>query len=108
MNFVGNVSGFGSTGNDLKYAPVRILSNSDCAKVYGTGVITNTTLCTVGFNVIGSGACTGDIGSPLVIRLNGTKQILAGIVSFTSARGCASSDPTGYTRISKYAKWLEF
>lgn len=107
MNFVGNVSGFGSTG-DLIYAPVRILSNSDCSKVYGTGAITDNKLCTVGFNVNNQGACNGDIGSPLVIRKSGTTDILVGFVSFTSSRGCTSGDPTGYTRISKYAKWLEF
>lgn len=101
---VGSVSGFGSTGN-LNYALVRILSNLECSRVYGTGFISDTKLCTVGYNMNAQGACDGDSGAPLVILKNKI-NILVGVVSFTFYRGCASGDPTGYTRTSKYVKWI--
>lgn len=50
------VSGWGVTENsesivsDLVYAPVNVISNAECAEVFGNSVVTDVVLCAVGGN----------------------------------------------------------
>jgi len=48
----------------------------------------------------------GDSGGALVIqRDGGFTQI--GVVSFFSSLGCASGNPSGYTRVSYLVDWIK-
>lgn len=46
----------------------------------------------------------GDSGSPLACRLDGIEYVV-GLVSF--GHGCASNNPSVYTRVSQYIGWVE-
>lgn len=111
-NFPAIVSGYGRieettvSSRYLRYAPVRVVGNPECARIYGSHVVTQATLCTVGHQVIEQGPCNGDSGGPLSLRDNGT-DILIGVATFVSSQGCSSDRPSGYMRTSMYLSWLE-
>lgn len=62
--------------------------------------------CGIGMN--GSGACMGDSGSPLVIKL-GTKWVLSGIISagLILDRKCSVKSGAVYTNISEFTNWIQ-
>lgn len=84
---------------------MRIISNAECATVYGTSVIQNSTMCAIGWDQTNQNVCQGDSGGPLVINDNGA-HIQIGIVSFVSNRGCSTGDPSGYIRTASYLHWI--
>ncbi|KAB5553821.1 hypothetical protein PHYPO_G00043120 [Pangasianodon hypophthalmus] len=87
----------------LQEVQVPIVSNSDCAKAYGSGSITDNMMC-AGLTQGGKDSCQGDSGGPLVVNINGT-WVQAGIVSF--GNGCALPKIPGvYTRVSQYQDWI--
>ncbi|XP_026994987.2 chymotrypsinogen A-like [Tachysurus fulvidraco] len=89
----------------LQEVKLQIVSNSDCAQKYSQFIITDGMMCAIS-PVSGQDTCQGDSGGPLEVKFNGS-WIQGGIVSFTSARGCASpSIPSGYTRVSQYEDWI--
>ncbi|CAB3376413.1 Hypothetical predicted protein [Cloeon dipterum] len=102
------VSGFGKTSDSSSASPsmqfvnLTVISNLDCAKFYGTDIITSSTLCT---QVPKKSTCQGDSGGPLVIPdgPNSYKQI--GVVSFGSASGCLAG-PSGFIRVTSYLTWI--
>ncbi|XP_053095328.1 serine protease 33-like isoform X1 [Pangasianodon hypophthalmus] len=105
------VTGYGKIGYNvnlpspktLQEVQVPIVSNSDCAKVYRPGSITDNMMC-AGLAEGGKDSCQGDSGGPLVVNINGT-WVQAGIVSFGS--GCALPKIPGvYTRVSQYQDWI--
>jgi len=55
-----------------------------------------------------SGVCNGDSGGPLVVNNNGVIMV-AGVISFTSAAGCAYHPdlPDVYSRVSTHADWIK-
>merc|ERR1712154_391626 len=53
----------------------------------------------------GSGACTGDSGSPLVCENELGEDVVVGLVSFS--KKCGTGVPDVYTRISKYIDWIQ-
>jgi trypsin len=94
------VAGWGVTQEDgnlsrnLKFAQLRIVSNRDCAKVYGNS-IDEGTICAY---ADGADACQGDSGGPL-FTFDGQKLTVVGIVSF--GEGCARPNIPGvYARVS--------
>ncbi|XP_065095013.1 collagenase-like [Ochlerotatus camptorhynchus] len=112
QNVIGIVSGFGRTSdasqsisNYLKYENMRLISNSECANVYGTSVIKDSTLCAIGSERTNQNVCQGDSGGPLVTQENGG-YIQIGIVSFVSNRGCSTGDPSGYIRTASFLDWI--
>ncbi|XP_045899466.1 serine protease 33-like [Micropterus dolomieu] len=82
-----------------------IVGNRECNCNYGVGTITDNVIC-AGLTAGGKGTCHGDGGGPLVSKQGG-RWIQAGIVTFTSSRGCAQPNlPSGYTRVSQYQSWI--
>ncbi|KAB5553823.1 hypothetical protein PHYPO_G00043140 [Pangasianodon hypophthalmus] len=87
----------------LQEVQVPIVSNSDCAKAYGSGSITDNMMC-AGLTQGGKDSCQGDSGGPLVVKIGGT-WVEAGIVSF--GHECALPNfPGVYTRVSQYEDWI--
>ncbi|XP_020854845.1 putative threonine protease PRSS50 isoform X2 [Phascolarctos cinereus] len=94
----------------LHEAEIQVLSNDECDSRYHEisevpsiiRIVTPTMLCSDYSR--GKGFCFGDDGSPLVCEVDGT-WFQAGIVSWTL--GCAQRDtPSVYSRVSKYALWI--
>lgn len=96
----------GSTHTQLHFVSVRVINNTECSNVYGSNLVCDTTMCSVG--VAGrenAGACTGDMDGPLVFQDNSAwRQIW--VISFHSARGCETTDPTGYVRVAYFLDWI--
>lgn len=97
------VAGWGSTyegGNVssvLKYTAVKTISNSECARAYGSDIYDGN-LCAY---ASGTDSCQGDSGGPLY-SYDGTKMTLVGIVSW--GNGCARQGYPGvYTRASYFS-----
>ncbi|XP_058462610.1 collagenase-like isoform X2 [Malaya genurostris] len=112
QNLMGVVSGYGRTSdasqsisNVLRYENMRIISNADCATIYGTSVIRNSTMCAIGWERTNQNVCQGDSGGPLVVKEN-ESYVQIGIVSFVSNRGCSTGDPSGYIRTASYVHWI--
>ncbi|XP_045899464.1 transmembrane protease serine 9-like [Micropterus dolomieu] len=82
-----------------------IVGNRECNCNYRVGAITDNVIC-AGLTAGGKGICHGDGGGPLVSK-QGSRWIQAGIVTFTSSKGCAQPNiPSGYTRVSQYQSWI--
>lgn len=94
-----------SISNYLKYENMRLISNSECANVYGTSVIKASTLCAIGSERTNQNVCQGDSGGPMVTEEDGG-YIQIGIVSFVSNRGCSTGDPSGYIRTASFLDWI--
>jgi len=91
---------------DLKFVPLRVITQDDCEAIYGGLVINANKLCcdAEGGSV---STCSGDSGGPLVItEADGTITEI-GIVSFGVSLGCESGWPAAFTRITEYLDWLE-
>ncbi|XP_045899465.1 tryptase-like [Micropterus dolomieu] len=106
-------TGWGSVGTgvslpfpqNLMEVQLPVVGNRECTCNYGVSLITNNKMCT-GFSAGGKDVCQGDGGGPLVSKQGG-RWIQAGIVSFTSSKGCAQPNiPSGYTRVSQYQSWI--
>ncbi|CAH2101573.1 unnamed protein product [Euphydryas editha] len=105
----GRTYDIGPTSNELRQVDVPVIDNAECDRVYPGGYIIDSTLCTS--TRYGRGICNGDSGGPLTIRRNSNDSqnandnLLIGITSFSSARGC-SYGPSGYSRVSSFASWI--
>ncbi|CAD7087581.1 unnamed protein product [Hermetia illucens] len=110
-NSIATLVGFGRLGNTgspasrLQFAKVKILPEKKCQSYYGSLVSTTNTMCSVGSENDVQGACPNDNGSPLIITEKLT-DILIGIASFISTKGCEAGHPTGYVRIGPYVTWI--
>ncbi|XP_059608219.1 brachyurin-like [Phlebotomus argentipes] len=107
------VSGFGRTtntgpiSNQLMFTNIRIISNAECAGVYGTNVIIASTICGRGWDFNSQSTCNGDSGGPLILRQGGASGDLhIGVVSFVSGAGCDSGHPSGYARSTHFTEWV--
>lgn len=114
VNETVTASGYGRTNNtggispDLMRVDLVGISNEECMEAYGN-IIVNSTLCASwdrGTGQSGQSTCSGDSGGPL--NYNGPDgQVLVGVVSFVSSRGCDSGAPSGYARVSSFVDWIE-
>ncbi|XP_065357019.1 serine protease 1-like [Calliphora vicina] len=86
---------------DLQWARMEVISNSACARTYGS-TITSSNLCvsTPG----GVSTCKGDSGGPLVLE---SSKVQVGLTSFGSIAGCAKGYPAAFTRVTSYLEWIE-
>ncbi|GAB0099447.1 serine protease 3-like [Sergentomyia squamirostris] len=105
------VSGFGRTtntgpvSNSLMWTHIRIISNAECAGVYGTSVIVASTICGRGWVHDSQSTCNGDSGGPLILR-RADGDLHIGVVSFVSGAGCDSGHPSGYARSTHFIDWV--
>ena len=96
----GRTSTYGGTSSRLLGTAVNI--DSGCG---AWAFIPASEVCA--WNGGSSGVCRGDSGGPLVTKVNNVVY-LAGVVSYGSASGCATSTyPDVYTRVSYFKNWIE-
>ncbi|XP_076380535.1 trypsin-7 [Megalopta genalis] len=90
----------GRLTNQLRKVEVPLVSNTECAQLYGTRPITRRMICAGYVNLGGKDACQGDSGGPMV-----QYGKLIGIVSW--GIGCARpSYPGVYTRVTVLRSWI--
>ncbi|XP_045511351.1 collagenase-like [Colias croceus] len=85
----------------LRHVNLPVITNAECARVYGSGSVIASTLCVSGAN--GRSTCSGDSGGPLTINNNG---LLIGITSFGSISGCQRGFPAGFARVTSFNSWF--
>nr|CAD7447419.1 unnamed protein product [Timema bartmani] len=89
----------GSSPDNLMEVSLPIVTNAQCAQIYGSSSITNSMLC-AGYVAGGKDSCQGDSGGPLV---SGGVQV--GIVSWGGE--CAAVGIAGvYVRVSAIRDWV--
>ncbi|KAJ0176085.1 hypothetical protein K1T71_008259 [Dendrolimus kikuchii] len=114
QNFVGwtaLASGYGLTADGgsiptsqrLSSVSIPVITNAECAAVYGTNFVHASNICTSGAG--GRGTCSGDSGGPLVVTSN-NRRILIGVTSYGAAAGCAAGFPAAFARVTSYVSWL--
>ncbi|XP_055532527.1 collagenase-like [Wyeomyia smithii] len=102
------VSGFGQQKDNggvaqkLQYAPLTVISNTECMLVYGPAAIKTSNVCARGVNR--ESACHGDSGGPLVLEQDRT---LVGVVSFGTLWGCERGLPVVYARVTEFRDWIK-
>ncbi|XP_045488425.1 transmembrane protease serine 9 [Pieris rapae] len=92
-------SGGITTSQQLRHVTLPVISNADCAAVYGSGPVISSTICVSGGN--GRSTCGGDSGGPLVAN-----NQLIGITSFGAAAGCQRGFPAGFARVTSFNSWI--
>jgi trypsin len=97
---MGVVSDEGNVPDALQEAQVSKTSDSDCELWWRKDP--EIVMCAWGRDGTISTTCSGDSGGPLVDKSGN----LVGLVSFGDSRSCQIR-PTGYTRISSFADWIE-
>ncbi|KAL0828772.1 hypothetical protein ABMA28_003686 [Loxostege sticticalis] len=111
LGYQATAAGYGRTGDneiigqqqDKREVTMQVISNAECAAVYGPVTVTTFTLCTSGAG--GRSICAGDSGGPLTVG-TGLNRILVGVSSFVSESGCARGFPAGFSRITSYLGWI--
>ncbi|MFF9014158.1 S1 family peptidase [Streptomyces sp. NPDC014870] len=105
------VAGWGAAregGGQQRYllkATVPFVSDTDCAKSYGSDLIKGEEIC-AGFPQGGVDTCQGDSGGPMFRRDNAGAWIQVGIVSW--GQGCARPNYPGvYTEVSTFAAQIK-
>ncbi|MEI6623119.1 MAG: serine protease, partial [Actinomycetes bacterium] len=100
----GRTTSSGRTSTTLRVATVEDLAGlTGSCGAYGSDFSVGSMICAGKFGG-GVDACQGDSGGPLTTT--GEARRLVGIVS--SGNGCALANYPGiYTRVSKYAQWIE-
>ncbi|XP_070499794.1 brachyurin-like [Chironomus tepperi] len=84
----------------LQWTRLKVMSNSDAERLYGSIVVNQNIMCTVGSADVGNSyasTCTGDSGSPLFATING-QSVVVGIVSFGTG-SCDKGYPTCHVRV---------
>lgn len=105
------VSGWGATGAGTGVSPIlnwvykRVISNTQCAQIYGGAVVVGHVVCALGYDSVYQAHCGGDSGGPFTINEDGT-QTLIGVVSFGPADGCHLGYPSGYMRTGHFVQWI--
>ncbi|XP_050076061.1 collagenase-like [Anopheles maculipalpis] len=102
------VSGWGLTENggpvsqQLQYATLQVITNSECQKTFSPLVVRKSTLCARGDEK--ESPCNGDSGGPLVLAEDKT---LVGVVSFGHALGCERGFPAAFARVTAFRDWVK-
>ncbi|XP_043284814.1 phenoloxidase-activating enzyme 1-like isoform X2 [Venturia canescens] len=78
---------------------MRLLSRQDCSDFANQGLCVE--LCAIGEHE----PCAGFSGSP-IIRLNGNKYTVVGILSYGSHCNENSNSPVSFVDIQRYAEWI--
>lgn len=83
--------------NSLKYIKPKIVALSTCRSNLPQYAITNANVCS--FDKKGRGACTGDVGGPLVCD-----NVQYGVLSWGVP--CAVGKPDVHTNVTAYQSWI--
>ncbi|XP_049700248.2 transmembrane protease serine 3 [Helicoverpa armigera] len=97
----GKIADVGFPSENLLYVDLPVISNDDCAQVFGS-FVQPSNVCTSGAG--NKGICTGDSGGPLAVVRNNS-PLLIGITSF-GAGSCESGFPSGYARVTYFMNWI--
>ncbi|XP_065356597.1 serine protease 1-like [Calliphora vicina] len=97
----GRTSDTSGVASNLQWAVMQVISNTACAKTYGT-IITSSNICVS--TPSGVSTCQGDSGGPLVLE---SSKVQVGLTSFGSAAGCAKGYPAAFTRVTSYVDWIK-
>ncbi|XP_013145047.1 PREDICTED: collagenase-like [Papilio polytes] len=100
-------AGFGATGDGhnigsnqaLSHARLQVITNAVCRNTFGSSIVVASTICVSGANRVST--CGGDSGGPLVAN-----NVLIGITSFGSPRGCQQNLPAGFARVTSFNAWI--
>jgi len=98
----GKTTDTSSVATYLQYGSMKVITNSDCSKTYGT-IITSSKVCTA--TTSGVSTCNGDSGGPLVLNDSAKTQI--GLTSFGSSKGCTQGYPVAFTRVTSFLTWIQ-
>ncbi|EFA09200.1 serine protease H64 [Tribolium castaneum] len=107
------ISGWGHSNKDyssnitaiLQYTSVSTIKNSECAKFYGSDIVTTNVLCTYNPDLVKS-PCVNDGGAPLITNPDTDPQHV-GIFSFIEDNGCEQNYPAVYTRTAQFLNWIK-
>ncbi|XP_034657626.1 serine protease 1 isoform X1 [Drosophila subobscura] len=91
-----------SVANILQFSTFTVVTNANCANVYGSLIINNGVLCIGTPNKVST--CNGDSGGPLVLT---SSNVLIGVTSFVSSAGCESGDYAGFSRVTYFLDWIK-
>ncbi|XP_075990017.1 collagenase-like [Anticarsia gemmatalis] len=99
------ISGPASRSGTLREVNVRVLSTNECKRSYGPS-LPRDVMCTSNGN--GDGPCNGDVGGPLVLKnFDGKNNMLIGVVLTGPPSGCGGGEPSQYTRVTEYIRWIQ-
>jgi hypothetical protein len=101
----GRISQSGPTSSTALEVATSLYSPSECRRQwsYTRVVYRDDFICSQGS--LARTVCSGDSGGPLFVTLDG-RRLLAGVLSFGSARGCGYGFNV-HTRVSSYRSFLE-
>lgn len=110
---VATIAGFGimndeymDPSEELLWAQVQIIANSDCNDVYEPGLVISSTVCAKGYDIENMSICNGDSGGPLLIRDPNYSWLQIGINSFVPLDQCTEALPSAYARISSFLDYI--
>ncbi|XP_005187987.2 brachyurin [Musca domestica] len=110
---VAAISGFGimndeymDASEELLWAQVQVIDNSDCSGVYEPGLVIASTLCAKGYDIANMSICNGDSGGALVKRDPNYNWIQIGINSFVPMDQCTEALPSAYARLSYFLPFI--
>jgi secreted trypsin-like serine protease len=100
----GSSTGANNYTSQMGQASMTFISNADCAKIYGSTVITSNTICAQGSN--GQDVCKYDGGGPLQIKASDNLYHIEGVISFFSGKGCGTGQPSAFTAVPSFDSWI--
>lgn len=110
---IATIAGFGvmndvymDASENLLWAQIQIIENSDCSKVYEPGLVISSTICGQGYEIANMSICNGDSGGPLILKDATYGWIQIGINSFVPLEQCTEALPSAYARISSFLDYI--
>jgi len=94
----------GTTSTHLRSVENLVISNLECASIFGSASVQYSTICTSGAG--GRSTCGGDSGGPLTVLHQGV-HTQVGITSFGAADGCSLGYPAAFARVSSFRGWID-
>lgn len=114
-NTLGVTMGWGLTADDgdpsdyLRKADQNIISNITCFETFQTigANILDDMICTLKGPLGTESICSGDSGSPLMVKEDGSNKFTqVGLTSFSMGK-CSADFPAVFTRITFYLDWIK-